>query len=1078
MSGLVFLRRLLPLTLFIVPFLVAAAARPQPPRAPTPDEVALRELVYRYLAASREKDLDIYMSLWSGRDPNRPRLRQHLARVFADPERWEHGAIAIRRVDVAGERAKVRFSLEERLVNPKTGRGSGAFEKRTWALDCVREEAGWRVARQYLAAEDLAAALLAAKSEAERQALLAAEPELVTLELAESLRLLGGQALDAADYPRSRAAYEQMRAVAVRLKHRLAAGIALGSLGNTWMDQGDAETALGLYRKARDEFAAAGVSSGVDKSLNNMAGAHLALGNYRMAERLLLESLKMKAAAKDERGMTLTLVALGEVHHRKGDYASALYQYRRSELVGRRLGLRAELAEALTDIGDLYEELGSLDLAMQLYEEAQRLLDPATERRRLARLLLLMGEVRRRQGDYPAALRQFDESLKLCEPAGIRDLTAANWTSMGIVHSLEGNYGLAQTFLEKALAARHALREQAGVAVTLNNLAEVRFRAGELQQALTLSDQATSLARSLGDLQTLRRSRTRAGMVYRALARPAQARQAFAVAIAALERLRATIAGPEAQRQQFLETKLDAYHGMIELLVAGREYETALRYAERARARVLVEILAQGRVDIAGPMTARERERERRLAQRLGSLNTQVFRAGQQPGTPPAFLAELRARQARARREFEAFQAALYADHPELRVQRGEAKPVTAAERAALLPDARHALLEYVVLPEISYLFVITRARRAPRREASPGRSAVPATDLAVYPLAVGQKDLAREVAGYWQALAENRPGSGGAAARLYDLLLKPAAARLRGKTLLGIVPDGPLWQLPFQALQPAPGEYLADRCASFFAPSLAALREMRRLRQRRAAAVGAGRRLLAFGDPSLLPLPPANRGPATEAPSATAADEGPMAERTRIVLRDAKLERLPDAAAEVRAIERFYRADRRRSYVGDDAGEARMRLEGPRCDVFHFAGHGVLDDSSPFYSYLVFSQAGASGAEDGLVEAWEIMRQRWRADIAILSACETARGRFGAGEGLIGTSWAFFVAGCPRLVVSQWKVQSPATRELMVAMHRHMRDGMGKAAALRHAALELRRGGKYGPPFYWAPFIVIGDGE
>ena len=86
-------------------------------------------------------------------------------------------------------------------------------------------------------------------------------------------------------------------------------------------------------------------------------------------------------------------------------------------------------------------------------------------------------------------------------------------------------------------------------------------------------------------------------------------------------------------------------------------------------------------------------------------------------------------------------------------------------------------------------------------------------------------------------------------------------------------------------------------------------------------------------------------------------------------------------------------------------------------------------------YSNLVLTQGSA--AEDGLLEAWELMNMDLRADLVVLSACETARGRVGAGEGVIGLSWALFVAGSPTTVVSQWKVASASTAQLMLEFQR-----------------------------------------
>src|SRR4029453_8043808 len=99
---------------------------------------------------------------------------------------------------------------------------------------------------------------------------------------------------------------------------------------------------------------------------------------------------------------------------------------------------------------------------------------------------------------------------------------------------------------------------------------------------------------------------------------------------------------------------------------------------------------------------------------------------------------------------------------------------------------------------------------------------------------------------------------------------------------------------------------------------------------------------------------------------------------------------------------------------------------------------HGILNNSAPLYSNLVLTRGAAR--EDGLLEAWELMQLELKADLAVLSACETARGRYGAGEGMIGLTWALFVAGVPSTVVSQWKVEAASTRDLMLNFHRQLR--------------------------------------
>jgi CHAT domain-containing protein len=139
------------------------------------------------------------------------------------------------------------------------------------------------------------------------------------------------------------------------------------------------------------------------------------------------------------------------------------------------------------------------------------------------------------------------------------------------------------------------------------------------------------------------------------------------------------------------------------------------------------------------------------------------------------------------------------------------------------------------------------------------------------------------------------------------------------------------------------------------------------------------------------------------------------------------------------------------------------------------------LNNAAPLYSYLALAQGDKN--EDGLLEAWELMQLDLKADLAVLSACETARGRTSAGEGVIGLTWALFVAGTPATVVSQWEVESASTRDLMLGFHRQLQapratGKLTKAESLRRAAIKLMKNPETNHPFYWAGFVLVGDGR
>jgi len=352
------------------------------------------------------------------------------------------------------------------------------------------------------------------------------------------------------------------------------------------------------------------------------------------------------------------------------------------------------------------------------------------------------------------------------------------------------------------------------------------------------------------------------------------------------------------------------------------------------------------------------------------------------------------------------------------------------------------------VADEKTYLFALTKSG---------------AVGVKVYPLEIKQKDLADRVTRFRQMLSTSDNRFSKPAHDLYDLLLKPVAAQLRGKTRLLIVPDGALWELPFQALQTPQGRYLIDDHAICYAPSLTVLREMINARRVREARFLATPTLLAMGAPAL------GRQPLT---------------RVRADLMGEGLDPLPEAKHQVRMLAKLYGRDHSKIYVGPNASEEQFKAEAKDYDILHLATHGILNDRSPMYSHLLLTQSSDATEEDGLLEARELMKMELRANLVVLSACETARGRVGRGEGMIGLTWALFVAGAPTTVVSQWKVRSDSTAQLMIEFHRQLKSRpMGSATensaamALRSAALKLKSDSRYRHPFHWAGFIVVGAG-
>jgi CHAT domain-containing protein len=186
-------------------------------------------------------------------------------------------------------------------------------------------------------------------------------------------------------------------------------------------------------------------------------------------------------------------------------------------------------------------------------------------------------------------------------------------------------------------------------------------------------------------------------------------------------------------------------------------------------------------------------------------------------------------------------------------------------------------------------------------------------------------------------------------------------------------------------------------------------------------------------------------------------------------------LKDLENTETEVKTIGRLF-GDRGELLLGDRASRKEVQARIGKARRLHFATHGLVNEARPMFSSLALTPAAAD--DDGRLYAHDVMNLNLSAELVVLSACETALGREYRGEGTVGLSWAFFVAGAPSVVVTQWSVADATTSTLMQRFYRNLTAAKppSKGEALRQAQLSLLKDRKTRHPFYWAPFILIGD--
>lgn len=913
--------------------------------------------------------------------------------------------------------------------------------------------------------ESLLKALLAVKSEDESKPLLRANTNLITEKLWQRFKDNLIDAYRTNDSSRSLFLYRIEKQMAEETNDLPRLAKVLDKTGQIylWIEDYDkardyAQRSLELADRLSDKQRSA-------SALLTLGATSGWQGNSPQALECFQKSLILSTELNDKPSSADALANIGHLYSVIGNYAQAFRSYNLAMEIVRPLDDRRRLQELLTGLGILYAEQGEFDKMSDCLDRSLKIAKELGDETGVATILVDLGIAEREQGHVDKALQNLIQSLTIAEQIKSTGLIIDSQTALGSIYRLQGQYERALEFLSTSLKTAEEAKDKPHIAGALWQLGELYNSKGDYARAVEFADRAVALAKQIDSPEIEYLALTAKGKAHAAQRQHDLAQRAFLAAISTIEQLRSQVSGGEQAYQRFFENRVSPYHAMVSSLISEDKATEALAFAERAKARVLLDVIQKGRVSIDESMNAKEQAEERKLYSELVSINARLRSERMVQSSDMNRITQLKSKLQNARNAYEAFQTEVYAAHPELKVKRGVFPAFSTEQAAPLLSDRQTAILEYVVTDEQTFLFVLTKDSASQSRVAVNG-----------YVIKIKRDELSKLVEAFRNRLSTNHPGFRQTSTELYDLLVKTAEPHLKGKTTICIVPDGALWNLPFQALQTRSDKYLLELYAMYYAPSLQVLREMRKKSdslqstplgkspQNGASSIADTQtaQLYAVGNPAF----------------------GGEALARAQTLRSAAFVSLPETEKEVQTLAaEVYGSQSSLVRIGSAAREDAVKAEMTKFRVLHFATHAVLDDHNPLYSYLVLASAGDSN-EDGLLEAWELMRMKLKAETVVLSACDTARGRVGNGEGLIGMTWALFVAGVPTTLASQWQVPSETTTRLMLSFHRKVVDGgsgakkISKAEAWRQAALLMMNDPRYRmKPYYWAGFVVVGDG-
>ena len=867
---------------------------------------------------------------------------------------------------------------------------------------------------------------------------------------------------------------------------------AHNELGDLYLRQGQYQVALDHYQKAFEGFIAGdpkrdAVASGVTSAA---------------APAAVTTAVSAAATVGDDRyNANLMLAKMGEVNFRLGKTADSKAAYGRMVVkkpegaaakAGRRFGGLSAITGAIST-GRV--DVGAPTSALTVALEAKKELDEYRVSIVYSSYELGMGRLAYADGDLEAAGKHFSNALEasgstiagIAKLGQVRRYRAAARTSLGDVALRQGKFKDATKFYndakkgaqdDKRLDLMWPAQRGLGRSLWLQAAQEKDPKKG-----LALREQAVANYReSLGTIETLRQGSLRADESRTTFL--ASIKDVFDEAAAANAAL-ALLTNPTAGAP-----------------LSGKSLDyaaEAFRISEQSKARSLLDMLSETDAAITEGVPADLLKRkqdnldqQQAIADILTGVNISTEEVKKKPSELDADLEKLQL-------EFEEIENQIRTASPRYASLTAN-KPLSLAEVQSNVLDDQTVLVEYAVQSDDSYLFVV--AKGAVNLFKLPPRMSIDRLAMDLRAQLIPSK-LQRRLVGI--DVAEANRGLGIAATApedvapfiaasnaLYKVVLEPAAAMIGDKRVM-VVADGALNYIPFEVLLKTSDtgdfsslNYLVKSNEVIYAPSASVVGAIKQQRTKNAS-----RAMLIIADPVFN----SNDARAQKRTAAPASDSDVRGLGIQSALTDVSgseppapsgqmeglpLARLTGTRTEADQISKLAKASGGQAdvWLDLDANEDNLGARDiSKYRVIHVATHGLLNAERPQFTGVVLSLVG-NKTHDGFVRTDEVFNLHLGSPLVMLSACETGLGKEKRGEGVMGLTRAFMYAGAPTVGVSLWSVADKSTADLMTDFYKRLltSEGTTSSSALRGAQLAMITGKKYSAPFFWAPFVLVGD--
>jgi CHAT domain-containing protein len=681
--------------------------------------------------------------------------------------------------------------------------------------------------------------------------------------------------------------------------------------------------------------------------------------------------------------------------------------------------------------------------------------------------------------------------LALRRAVNNREGEAVTLNNIAFCYSKLGDKQKALDYYNQSLSIHRSVGNPRQQASTLRNIGALYQDLGETQKALAYFTEGMQLSRTIGDRNGEAGGLAHIARLERDRGNLAEAKNRIEEALAAVESLRINIKS-QRLRASFFASVRDYHELYIELLMrldkehpSGGFDAAALEASEKGRARSLLELLTEAGAEIREGVDPSLIERERVLRQSISDKADSQMRL--LSGEHTEAQATVAAKEMEAlTTEYEQLQAQIRQTSPRYAALTRPV-PMSLKEVQSKLLDEDTVLLEYSLGEEKSFLWAVTPG--SIKSFELPGRAEIEAAARSVYDLITAPDHGAASESPEQRRKRLDRAEADypAAAALLSRILLGSVAAQLKDKRLL-IVGEGVLQYIPFAALpDPLVVTAGAQQSEERFTPlvvrheiiSLPSASVLELLRREADERLRPPKALAVFADPVF------DTGDSRLAPVKSRPTENDQTPQPSEVKRSAEesglngFPRLRFSRQEADQIMRFASGQQgleALDFAANRAAATSAALQQYR--IVHFATHGLINNQHAELSGIVLSLVNERGQpQNGFLRLYDIYNMNLKAELVVLSACQTALGKEIKGEGLVGLTRAFMYAGATRVVASLWQTEDRSTAILMNRFYEGMLgNGLSPAAALRNAQVSMWKDKRWRQPRYWAAFTLQGE--